>query len=495
MLTGTIRNQIDKVWETFWSNGITNPLSVIEQMSYLLFMRRLDEMQILEEKKANRLGQPIQRIIFPEEKQDCRWNRFKDLDPETMYETVRDKAFKFIKEGLQSGSGQSNYAKFMKDAIFMIPTAATLASVVDQIDKIPMDDRDTKGDVYEYMLGKLTTAGVNGQFRTPRHIIKLMVDLMAPTPQDTICDPAAGTAGFLVAAVEYLRDHHSDTIFTEHKEHFETGMFHGYDFDNSMLRIASMNMMLHGLENPDIRYRDSLSENAAMIKEDFTLVLANPPFKGSINESEIAKNLLAEVKTKKTELLFLALFLRILKKGGRAAVIVPDGLLFGGSKAHKDLRETLVEKHKLDGVMSMPSGVFKPYAGVSTAILLFTKTGAGGTDNVWFYDMQADGFSLDDKRTKLSDAHEQNNLADILARWQNLDAEAERKRTEQSFFVSKAEIVENGFDLSLNRYKEIVYEAVTYDPPEVILGKINDLEVEIQTGLKDLGKALKDSSV
>jgi type I restriction enzyme M protein len=405
-----------------------------------------------------------------------------------MFATVRDAVFPFMKtlgrRGEEDGEGGSTYSHHMKDALFMMPTPRVLANVVDQLDGIDMADSDTKGDLYEYMLGKIATAGQNGQFRTPRHIIKLMVDMTTPTPKDVICDPACGTAGFLIAASDYLVDHHSEVIYKDAaaRRRFNEGTFHGYDFDNTMLRIGSMNMLLHGVENPDIRYRDSLAEGNHDA-EKYSLVLANPPFAGSLDYESTAKDLQQVVKTKKTELLFLALFLRLLQTGGRAAVIVPDGVLFGSSKAHKTLRKILVEDQKLDAIISMPSGVFKPYAGVSTAILLFTKTNSGGTEDVWFYDMQADGFSLDDKRTPQPD---KSDLADILARWQNREDEQVRPRTDQSFLVPRSEIAENDYDLSINRYKEVVYEAVEYDPPNVILERLAELEHEIVKGREEL---------
>ena len=372
----------------------------------------------------------------------------------------------------------------------MMPTARVLANVVDQLDGIDMADSDTKGDLYEYMLSKIATAGQNGQFRTPRHIIRLMVDMTAPTPKDVICDPACGTAGFLVAASEHLVEHHSDTIYKDAaaRRRFSEGTFHGYDFDNTMLRIGSMNMLLHGVENPEIRYKDSLAQADDDDAEKCSLVLANPPFAGSLDYESTAKDLQQIIKTKKTELLFLALFLRLLQTGGRAAVIVPDGVLFGSSKAHRTLRTILVEEQKLDAIVSMPSGVFKPYAGVSTAMLLFTKTNSGGTDHVWFYDMQADGYSLDDKRTPQP---EKSDLADILARWQNCEAERKRARTDQSFLVPKVEIAGNGYDLSINRYKEVEYEAVEYDPPTAILERLMELEEEIARGREDLEGMLR----
>jgi len=487
MITGEIKSKVDRIWDTMWSGGISNPLSVIEQLTYLLFIKRLDELHTLKERKAARAGKPIEDPVFATDQDKLRWSRFKETAPEQMFETLRDGVFPFIKALGSNGDAKddSTYSHHMKDALFMMPTPRVLANVVDQLDGIDMADSDTKGDLYEYMLGKIASAGQNGQFRTPRHIIKLMVEMTAPTPKDMICDPACGTAGFLVAASEYLVEHHSDTIYkdADARHRFNEGTFHGYDFDNTMLRIGSMNMLLHGVENPDIRYKDSLAQADEDDAEKYSLVLANPPFAGSLDYESTAKDLQQIVKTKKTELLFLALFLRLLQTGGRAAVIVPDGVLFGSSKAHKTLRKILIEEQKLDGIISMPSGVFKPYAGVSTAILFFTKTNSGGTDNVWFYDMQADGYSLDDKRTPQP---EKSDLADILAGWQKRDSEGERARTEQSFLVPKSEIADNDYDLSINRYKEIEYEAVEYDPPPVILERLAKLEAEIAEGRKEL---------
>jgi len=480
MITGELKSQVDRIWDAFWSGGIANPLEVIEQITYLLFTKRLDDLHTAQEKKANRLGRPMEREIFPPDKQPLRWSRFKNCDPDTLYTTVAEEVFPFIRN---LGGEGSTYGRHMKDARFTIPTSALLARVVDLIDQVPMEDRDTKGDLYEYMLGKIASAGQNGQFRTPRHIISLMVQMMRPQPSDIICDPACGTAGFLVEAGEYLRREHPE-IFNdaERLKHFNEQAFHGFDFDSTMLRIGSMNLLLHGIENPDIHYKDSLSEEHQGEDEQFTLILANPPFAGSLDYEATAKDLLKIVKTKKTELLFLALFLRLLKPGGRAAVIVPDGVVFGSSTAHKAIRQMLVEDQKLDGIVSLPSGVFKPYAGVSTAILLFTKTNSGGTENVWFYDMKADGFSLDDKRQPIA----KNDIPDILARWHNRDGEVARSRTDQSFFVPKSEIAENGYDLSLNRYKEVVHEVVVYDPPQKILADLAALEDEIQRGIAEL---------
>ncbi|WP_420463563.1 type I restriction-modification system subunit M [Candidatus Palauibacter sp.] len=489
MITGELKAKVDNIWNTMWSGGISNPLSVIEQLTYLLFIKRLDELHTLKESKAARTGKPIEEPIFTPDQDAIRWSRFKETAPETMFETVRDEVFPFMKALGQSGEADaersSTYAHHMRDALFMMPAPRVLANVVDQLDGIDMADSDTKGDLYEYMLGKIASAGQNGQFRTPRHIIKLMVDMAAPTPKDVICDPACGTAGFLIAAAEYLVEHDSGTIYKDAaaRRRFNEGTFHGYDFDSTMLRIGSMNVLLHGAENPDVRYRDSLAQADDDDAEKYSLILANPPFAGSLDYESTAKDLQQIVKTKKTELLFLALFLRLLQTGGRAAVIVPDGVLFGSSKAHRTLRRILVEEQKLDAIVSMPSGVFKPYAGVSTAILLFTKTNSGGTDHVWFYDMQADGYSLDDKRTPRP---EKSDLSDILARWQNREAELKRARTDQSFLVPKAEIAGNDYDLSINRYKEVVYEAVEYNPPKVILGRLAALEEDIAKGRKEL---------
>lgn len=527
MITGTIKSQIDRIWDAFWAGGISNPLEVVEQITYLLFIKRLDDLQKLEENKALRTGKPVERVIFPKGKDgkgrkysDLRWSHFHDFAPEEMFEVVAEHVFPFLRTLRGDGS---TYASFMKDARFTIPKAALLAKVVEMLDAVPMDDRDTKGDLYEYMLGKIASAGQNGQFRTPRHIIQLMVALTAPTPKDVICDPACGSAGFLVAAGEYLREHYPKLLHDKtQSKHFHHKMFHGFDFDNTMLRIGSMNMMLHGVDNPAIVYRDSLAQDHAGDAERYSLVLANPPFAGSLDYEGTAKDLLALVKTKKTELLFLALFLRLLRPGGRAAVIVPDGVLFGSSNAHKELRRLIVEDHKLDAVIKLPGGVFKPYAGVSTAILLFTRTDSGGTDYVWFYDVQADGWSLDDKRTPLlpedklgpvpaaaasatlrhsgesrnpvslsSEEHVKNNLPDVLARWDERNGkERKRPRTAQSFCVPRKEIAANGYDLSLNRYKEVVHEVVEHRTPKEILAQLTVLESEIRQGMKDLEEML-----
>lgn len=484
MITGDLRNKIDKIWETFWTGGITNPLDVIEQFTYLLFIKQLDDVETTKENEANFLGVEYE-TMFPKECQKYRWSKFKNLgSADEMYELVSNGVFPFIKNLHQDGD--SAYARYMGDAIFKIPTAAMLSKIVDGIDKLELGDEDSKGDLYEYLLSKVATAGTNGQFRTPRHIINMMVSLVKPRPEDTIIDPAMGSAGFLIEAQRYLRENHAELFLNEQlREHFNNSMFFGNDMDRTMLRIGAMNMLLHGVENPNISYRDSLSEQNTD-EEKYSLVLANPPFKGSLDYEAVSADLLKVTKTKKTELLFLALFLRILKKGGRGAVIVPDGVLFGSSKAHKQIRKEIIENNKLHAVISMPSGVFKPYAGVATAILIFTKTGSGGTDKVWFYDMKADGYSLDDKRQEIPD----NDIPDIIERFHNLDGEADRARTEQSFFVPVEDIVANDYDLSINKYKEVVYEPVEYEPTDVILGKIEAIEAEIQTELAELKKLL-----
>ena len=475
----TIQNKIDKVWETLYAGGVSNPITVIEQITYLLFIKALDEVETNNEQTEQILGVKFKRI-FDEEHQDCRWSKFKNMSSTEMFKVVSEKAFPFIKN-IQP-SKESSFSRYMENAIFIIPTALVLEKLVTQIDTIPMKDRDTKGDVYEYMLSKLSTSGDLGQFRTPRHIIKMMVEMIKPTPNDTICDPACGSGGFLVEAGEYIREKNKDLFNSDSlKHHFNNTMFYGFDTDSTMLRISAMNMILHGIDNPNINYQDSVSEDNTD-EDKYSVILANPPFKGTIDTERTAPNLLKICNTKKTELLFVALFLRTLKLGGRCACIVPDGVLFGSSKAHKSIRKEIVENNKLEAIISMPSGVFKPYAGVSTAVMIFTKTTTGGTDKVWFYDMTADGYSLDDKRTKIAE----NDIPDILERYNNLDKENDRLRTDKSFFVTKDEIVSNDYDLSINKYKEIVQEKIEYENPKVILKQIMDMEEEFQKQLKEL---------
>ncbi|MFD9973249.1 N-6 DNA methylase [Streptomyces sp. NPDC059017] len=501
MITGELKSKIDRLWDAFWSGGISNPLEVIEQITYLMFIRRLDILEQAKENKANRTGRAVENPIYTDDTKALRWSVFVNESPETMLSRVRDEVFPWLRT---LGGEDSTYAHHMKDARFTITTSNLLTKAVDMINGIDMGDKDTKGDLYEYMLGKIATAGQNGQFRTPRHIIQLIVEMMAPQPGDEICDPACGTAGFLVASAEYVERTHREALFDPAQRlHFNQSMFHGFDFDSTMLRIGSMNMLLHSVENPDIRYRDSLAQSAAGEADRYSLILANPPFAGSLDYDATAADLQKVAKTKKTELLFLALFLRLLKPGGRAAVIVPDGVLSGSTKAHKELRKLLVEGHKLDAVVKLPSGVFRPYAGVSTAILFFTKTNSGGTDNVWFYEVNADGWSLDDKRTPLlaedklgplagdnalsGDEHDKNNLPDLLARWRRRNgSEQERARTEQSFCVPRSDISAPNYDLSLSQYKEIVHEEVEHRPPSAIIDELARIEAEIQQGMSEL---------
>ena len=498
MITGELKNKIDGLWEIFWTGGLTNPLDVIEQMTYLMFIRDLDDADNLHIKESAMLGLPYESI-FAEEVlignrriagSQLKWSVFHDFPAQKMYSTMQEWVFPFIKN--LHGNKESAYAKYMGDAIFKIPTPLMLDKIVTAMDEIydqmaQLKNADTRGDVYEYLLSKLATAGVNGQFRTPRHIIKMMVELMDPKPNEIICDPACGTSGFLVAASEYLKENKKEEVFFDrkNKEHYMNHMFHGFDMDRTMLRIGAMNMMTHGVENPYIEYRDSLSDQNTD-RDMYSLILANPPFKGSLDYDIVSQDLLKVAKTKKTELLFLVLFLKMLKIGGRCACIVPDGVLFGSSKAHKAIRRELVEENCLEAVISMPSGVFKPYAGVSTAILIFTKTGHGGTDKVWFYDMKADGFSLDDKRNPINE----NDIPDIIQRFRNWQQETERKRTEQSFFVEKQDIVENGYDLSINRYKEVEYVPIEYPSTQEIMANLHELEMEITKNLAELDEML-----
>ena len=512
MITGAVKNKVDKIWTDIWAGGITNPLTVIEQLTYLMFIRSLDEKELENEGFENLTGEAGEKI-FPQSAvgQSMRWSKFKDKDPRDIYNTISLRVFPAIKNMKygrlpdfdESGeiieipddpnkgkARESAFARYMNNATFLIPTPQVLQKIITGLEDLYEHDiaeLDMQGDLYEYMLGKLATAGQNGQFRTPKHIRELMVQLLQPTPDDLIVDPACGTAGFLVSSAEYIRKKYEDSMTDAQWENFDGPGFTGFDTDPTMLRISAMNLMLHSIKNPGIDYKDSVSKQNE-IKEKYTMCLANPPFKGTVDAESINDNLKAVTNTKKTELLFLALFLRMLKKGGQCACIVPDGVLFGSSKAHQAIRKELVENHQLRAVISMPSGVFKPYAGVSTAILVFTKTGAGGTEDVWFYDMQADGFSLDDKRSEI----EANDIPDILQRFHNLDAEKERKRTEQSFFVPKQEIADNGYDLSINKYKEIEYTPIAYPPTKEILAQIRQLETEITENLNELEKMLAD---
>lgn len=485
MITGELKNKIDGIWDIFWSSGMTNPLTVIEQITYLMFIKILDDNELRKEANAAAFDMEVVDPIFDSAHQNCRWSKFRHFEAEAMFKNMTDCVFPFIKNELHAGNDTA-FARYMKDALFLVPTARVLVKVVDALDSLDLNNKDIMGDVYEYLLSQIAQSGTNGQFRTPRHIIKMMVELMQPQMDDVICDPAMGSAGFICAAAQYISEHYAmDLMKTENKRHYTTTMFSGFDTDQTMLRIGAMNMMLHGVEAPNISWMDSLSEDNTH-RDEYTLIMANPPFTGSLDKETISKDLLAIAPTKKTELLFLALFLKALKVGGRCASIVPDGVLFGSSKAHKALRQELVELNRLEAVISMPSGVFKPYAGVSTAILIFTKTGHGGTDKVWFYDMAADGFSLDDKRSPI----DQNDIPDIIERFHHLNQEESRERTEKSFFVSKQEIVDNGYDLSINKYKKVEYQAVEYPPTSEILAELESLQREIDEGLKALKEML-----
>ena len=499
MITGELKNKIDGMWDVFASGGLVNPLEVIEQVTYLMFIHDLDDSDNIRAKESAMLGLPYKSIFADEvsvgdrkiDGSQLKWSVFHDFPAARMYTVMQEWVFPFIKN--LHGDKNSAYSKYMDDAIFKLPTPLLLSKVVDCLDDIyalmaEVKDIDIRGDVYEYLLSKIAQSGRNGQFRTPRHIIRMMVELMQPKPDDIICDPACGTSGFLVTAGEYLKEKHKEEIFFDRqkKDHYMNHMFHGFDMDRTMLRIGAMNMMTHGVENPFIEYRDSLSDQN-QDRDKYTLILANPPFKGSLDADTVSADLLKVCKTKKTELLFLAAFVRMLKVGGRCACIVPDGVLFGSSTAHKAIRKELVEENRLEAVISMPSGVFKPYAGVSTGILIFTKTGHGGTDNVWFYDMTADGFSLDDKRTPITES----NIPDIIERFHNLDKEGEHERTEKSFFVPKQEIVDNDYDLSINKYKKVEYVAVEYPPTSEIIANIEAIEVKIAKEMAELKRLLE----
>lgn len=498
MITGEMRNKVDSIWDTIWTGGITSPITVLEQITYLMFMKLLDDNQLKAEGTANSLGVPLKNKIFKDgicvisenprvetEYKNLRWSNFHQLEPGQMLSVIQTYVFPFIKT---IGEGKDTaFSRYMKDTVFLIPTAKVLAKVVDCIDSMDMNNKDIMGDVYEYMLGKIAASGENGQFRTPRHVINMIVDLMKPTLSDLILDPAMGSAGFLLSSASYVAQHQKKELMNnQNLKHFKTEMFSGFDTDPSMLRIGAMNMMLHGVEEPHIKYQDSLSGDNEE-RNKYSLIMANPPFKGNVFQEEISKDLLALCKTKKTELLFMSLFTKMLKVGGRCASIVPDGVLFGSSSAHKSLRKELVDNQQLIAVISMPSGVFKPYAGVSTAVLVFIKTDSGGTDNVWFYDMKADGFSLDDKRTPINE----NDIPDIVQRFHNLDAEKERKRTDQSFLVPADEIRANAYDLSINKYKKTEYIAVEYPPTEDILDELDRLNAEIEKETKELRALLQ----
>lgn len=513
-----MKSLINQLWDKFWSGGISNPLTAIEQVSYLLFMRRLDELDTKQKSDAEFTGDKYTSIFegkfkIPNsnetvDKATLRWSHFKQMEGGEMLRHMQTKIFPFIK---QLNGSNTAFARHMEDAVFIIPKASLLVEAVSIIDRLYEDIEkqmqagqmfhDTQGDMYEFLLSEIAQAGKNGQFRTPRHIIQLMCELVAPKLPETVCDPACGTGGFLLGAYQYILTQHTskDQLFKDENgfmrgtlgdkitderlwKQLKDKTFYGYDFDSTMVRIGLMNLILHGIPYPSIDRKDTLSKK---FNEDdrYDVILANPPFKGSIDKGDINENL--SLKTTKTELLFVNRIVNSLRIGGRAAVIVPDGVLFGSSTAHKDLRKILIEKCELQGIVSMPSGVFKPYAGVSTAILVFVK--GGTTERVWFYDMQADGYSLDDKRDKI----EANDLPDIVKEWKARSKNPNDDRKQKHFFVPVKEIIENGYDLSINRYKEVAYEPHKYDKPEKIFERIDAIEHEIIQGIKELKGLLK----
>lgn len=566
MIIGRTKSDVDKLWNAFWTGGITNPVTVIEQINYLLFCRRLDDIETRNERLSARSGKSKPRQIFDNDHQECRWKNFRQVSAQEMFATVQNKVFPFLKTLGIDNEGVSTFSKTLSDAVFLIPKASLLQAAVDLISGLDLDNADTAGDLYEYLLSKLSTSGINGQFRTPRHIIKMMVELINPSIGERICDPACGTAGFLFASLQHVLEKNTsakfiqidedgyrhgfvgDKLSEEQRKKFDTDSFYGFDFDPTMLRVSAMNMWLHGIEEPHIAYADSLSKN--FVQENrYDVVLANPPFKGQLDYGDCSPSLLNEVKTKKTELLFLLLTLRILDLGGRAAIIVPDGVLFGNSNAHVSLRKMLIEDNQLEAVVSMPSGVFRPYAGVSTAVLLFTK--GGKTDRVWFYCIENDGFTLDDKRQPIED----NDIADLIERWecrsekgfgeaqlrqmeklkkelsplieaQTTDLElieqlrfdevlglesktrskelaklesdfrlltgkiellqAEFNRLSKQFWVDRQSLKDNRYELSASRYRLVEKQAERYAKPEVIIRRLDQIKLKIESEMADL---------
>jgi type I restriction enzyme M protein len=504
MITGEIKSKIDNLWTQFWTGGVTNPFTVIEQITFLMFARMLDIKETLNENKSSITKQPFKRIFSPGE-QHIRWENFRHQEPEIMLKIVRDEVFPHFKRAFSNGSTLSEY---MKDAQLMVVRPSLLVLAVNTIHELPLTQGDTKGDLYEYLLSKLQTSGIAGQFRTPRHIIEMMVNLVEPKPTDLICDPACGTAGFLVGVMEYLNKKYtspnlvqtnedgskvySGDLLFEYQDHIQNKLLNGFDFDSTMLRIAAMNLLLHNIDSPQIHNQDSLSgtfmDKFPQLSENYyTVILANPPFKGSLDNENVEPSLVGKVKTKKTELLFNFLFLRMLKLGGRAAIIVPDGVLFGSSKAHVALRETLIEENQLEAIISLPSGVFKPYAGVSTAIMVFTK--GGKTENVWFYDVEADGLSLDDKRQPIPE----NDLPDVVDSWNKRNEEDNSDKSQKHFFISADDIRNNKYDLSISKYKQVVYKEIEYDKPQIILSKMFTLEDEIRNEMNQLNEILPNA--
>ncbi len=476
MLPTTVKNKIEQIWLDVIAGGVSQPTEVIEQLTYLMFAKQLDEKEA-DIETAELLSGQKQVHIFGEtkEEQALRWRNFKGMEARALHRHFVEHVFVFMIN--LNTDDNSAFSRYLKHATFKINEPLALQKVIAGLEDLFENDikgLDMQGDLYEYMLGKLNSAGRLGAFRTPKHIRDLMVELMAPTPDTRICDPACGTAGFLISSAEYIRNHYGNKMTSEQWRKYAAETFTGFDTDETMCRLSCMNLMLHSVTNPQLLKQDSVSKDY-QAKDLYDLILANPPFKGTINKENISESLSAITSTTKTELLFVALFIRLLRVGGRCACIVPDGVLFGSSNAHKNLRKELIENQYLEGVISMPSGVFKPYAGVSTAILIFTKTNAGGTDKVWFYDMKTDGYSLDDKRQPI----EENDIPDIIARFHNRNKEIDRERTEQSFMVDKQEIVDNGYDLSINKYKKMEYVAIEYPPTEDILNEIEKLNVQI----------------
>lgn len=474
MMTGELKTKIENIWDIFWSSGMTNPLTIVEQITYLLFIKMIDDNEVKKEALAAALEIDVVDPIFDADHQNCRWHIFRHFEADNMYKNMMDNVFPFIKTELGTGKDTA-YAKYLKDALFLIPTARVLVRVVDALDSLDMNNKDIMGDVYEVLLSQMAQSGKNGQFRTPRHITKMIVELAAPTLNDEICDPAMGSAGFLCSAVQYIQENYaSDLMKTENRKKFNTSMFTGFDTDQTMLRIGAMNMMLHGVEEPRIAWQDSLSEDNTC-RDQFSLILANPPFAGSLDKESISKDLLVTTNTTKTELLFMSLFVHMLQVGGKCLSIVPQGVLSNDSTAHMALRKELVENQRLEAVISLPSGVFHPYSGVATAILIFTKTNHGGTDKVWFYQMRADGLSLDPHRVPV----DENDIPDIIARFKNPEGENARERTEQSFFVPKAEIVEKNYTFSFGRYSAVVKDDTDTEPFEEkmarLTGELSDL--------------------
>ena len=485
MLTQELRNKIKGIWDIFYGSGVSSPLTVIEQLTYLMFIKILDDNEIRKEANAAALEIEVTNPVFDKEHQNCRWSVFKHYEAEAMFRNMNDNVFPFIKEGITNGKDTA-FARYMKDALFQIPSAHVLVKIIAELDDLDMNNKDVMGDVYEELLSEMQKGGKLGQFRTPTNIIEMVVELMKPTINDVICDPAMGSAGFITKAAQYVSEHYSlELMKKENKKHYNKNMFSGFDTDQTMLRIGAMNMMLHGVEAPNIQRQDSLSEDNPY-RGCYTLIMANPPFSGSLIKDKIHKDLLALTSTTKTELLFLAAFVKMLKVGGRCASVVPDGVLFGSSNAHKSIRKEIVENHRLEAVISMPSGVFQPYAGVKTSIIIFTKTNHGGTDKVWFYDMTNDGYSLDVKRNPI----EGSDIPDIINRFHNLSEENQRTRKDQSFFVTREEIILNDYDLTLNKYKEVEKEVKVYRPTREILADLEQTQQEMLEAFEELKKML-----